>query len=550
MPRIQTYDSPQVEQRPLGGVRQDSIASPSLFAAGATEQLRAGNQLVNAGTELGKIALDMQNRENADMLFRAETSIRTEYLDFEKAARERRGDAAKDITKEAGEWWDKKAAEHSDGLQNDAQKRLFGQSISKLRIQSVDGMSAYESEQRRVALNEANTASITSSINLAASQVGTPTEKAAVAGAKTDILKRIAVTGQINGWSPEMREAKEAESLTNLHLQVIQNMIDREPKRAKEYFDLNKKEINGTQYNDVEKALKVGTTKEVAQEVADTVMAKGMSEAEALAHVREKYSGDEEAAAVLEIKTRFSEITGAREREQATAADKAYKIYADTGRLSAIPADTMAKLDGKVVLALRNDARLKAEGVTAKTDWDKYYRLRTLAYADPVAFAKRDLRGDFTYLGKAEREGMIDLQSKINKPDEMKEIATLDNQLADYHDKLKLGGSSNAEKRGMFDTVVKTTLSSEQRAKGRGLTFEERQRTIDRLIVEGDINGAWLGGGRRLYEVTGTSDESKFVVAVPKDEQVKIVDYYTRTQKRKPTDAEITEAYKKKMGLK
>lgn len=660
----------------------------------------------------------MQHRENADMLFRVETAIKTDYLGYEQSARERRGAAAWGLTKDTADWWDKNAATHTDNLQNPEQKRLFSQTVAKLRTQSLDGISHYEGEQKRVSLEESTKSSIASSINLAAANaqqwragdlatqaaqtygfvrknnpvvITTPqsdrgyaetwhpgdkgdekyprpkeipldrngvqifrpdkfsaddlagemlhvdpkaqqasdafaksltsaqlaqvketpdyqqenTDESAklrsgvdsvirgyvvgqwpqkalnefgftseqkkilddlkqymqqqpegapplagdpVSAAKSDILKRVQVLAQVNGWLPPRRQAEEEHQLTNLHSQVIQNLANTDPSKAKAYYEANKPEINGSQYDTIDKLLKTAGVMTTAQQAADAVMAMEMPEDEALATIRQNYSGEEQHAAVLEVKTRFQEQVQNKELAQKKAGDTAYDIFAKTHRIGAIPADVLNGMDGKVRLALEHEAQLLSEDKLPKTDFDKYYSLRQLAFDNPAAFARRDLRQDFPYLGKSERESMIDLQAKVNKPDEMKDVATLENQLSNIHDQLNWG-ANDREKKGAFDIAAQNAINSEEKRTGKKPNFEERQKIIDRLVIEGDTNGPWIPfGNKRYYEVQGTPDEAKFVPVVPKVERAKIEDALKRN-KIKVDEATVIRLYKKKMGL-
>jgi hypothetical protein len=547
MPRVPTYDNLTVADRPLSGARQESIASPGLLGGGNDALIQTGRALQGVGNEAAKIAGQMQDTQNADMLFRAETTLKNEYLGFENTVRERRGQSAWGATDEARQWWDKKARETMDGLENDAQRKLFMRSASRLREQSLTSISHHEADQRRASLTESAQASIVGSINLAASQVGTPTEMEAISGARTEVVKRLQVLQQLQGWDAETYKAKEAEQLTKLHLQVIQNKVDKDPKGARDYFALNRAEINGTALDGVEKLLKTGGLKVTAQTFADEVDRTGLTEADAIKAAREKFEGEEEAAVVTEIKTRFSERTQARERMQRDAADEAFGIYARTGSLNAIPSTLLAKMDGKTLLALRKDARDAAEGKAPKTDWDRYYLLRNEALTNPEQFARRDLRAEFPHLGKAERESLIDLQTK--KPADLKEVATLENQLGNAHNLMGWGGSNNAEKRGMFDTAVQQAVLAEEKATGKKLGYEGRQKIIDRLLIEGDTNG-WLPmGNKRLFEVQGTEAEGRFAPVVPDAERSKITAALKRAGKP-VSETEIVRLFKQKHGLK
>ncbi len=546
MPRIPVATEQQ-ELRAAPNAQQSPQASAAAFGTQGRQLQNFGNALEGAASTGFNIAKDMQDRENADMLFRAETALRTDYMAFENGIREKRGQNAWGVTAEADGWFKEAERKYSEGLGNDLQRRLFAQQVGKLRGQAVDSISGYEAAQRRESLVESAQASITSSINLAAANANDP---AAVAATKGEVLKRTQVLASINGWSPELRAAKESEVLTNLHKQVIGAMVDSNPAGAKAYFETNREEISGGQRMVIDKALREGSLKTIAQEAADALMAMGDTEAAALEYARSQYSGDEESAVVAEIKTRYAEQTVAREREQKTAADDAFGIYARTGRISAIPAETLARMDGRTLLALRKDAETQAAGTTVKTDWDTYYALRRQALDEPEKFARRDLRAEFPKLGKTEREGLIDLQTKISKPEEFKEAQTFTQQLGQYHNQLGLNRANQAEKRGLFDRVATDAIQSEEKARGKRLTYEERQKLLDRLVVDGEIEGSGMlrDDRGRLFEFQGREDVSKFTPRVPRDERGKIEAALKRAG-RPVTDAEVTRLYKKKMGL-
>lgn len=549
MPSVPTYDTPQVDTAPLPGVRQSSVASPSLLGAGAAQQADLGKNLMQAGTGIGNVAYKLQERENADMLFRSETSLKDDYLKFEQDVRQRKGQNAWGVTTDAEKWFAEQEKKYSEGLENPVQRQLFSQSITKLRQSAMGSISQYEANERRRSLEESAQASIVGSINLAAAaaadgKIDTPDSP--IPSVKSDIVKRVQVQASLNGWSPERTQFEEAKHLTNLHKQVIQSLVDRDPAKAKEYFEANKAEINGSEFDGIDRVLKVGGLKTTAQTFADEVDAKGMSELDAIRAAREKFSGEEEAAAVAEVKTRFAEVQGARERSQRDASDTAWGIYARTGRLSAIPASVMASLDGRDLAALKDHARIKAEGRAVKTDFGTYYDLRQQAVNDPEGFAQVDLRRYTNKLSPGDLEEFAKLQT--GKPKEVKDAATLSQQLSSTYDTLGWG-SSKREQKGAFDRAVTDAINTEQKARGKELNYEERQAIIDRMAIEGDVNGMWPGGGRRYYEVKGTPEAAKFVPEIPDTEKQQIVDRFTKRKGRAPNKDEINLIYKNWKGL-
>lgn len=560
MPRIPTYDVPQAEARALPGVRQSSSASPALLGADAAQQVATAGAMMDTGTALNGIAIKMQERENADMLFRAETALKDEYLNFEEGVRQRKGQDAWGATRDAEKWFADQEKKHSEGLTNDVQRALFRQSITKLRQSAVNTVSRYESGERHRSLEESANASIVGSINLAAANAGSFTGPPPInadgtpgaspmLGIKTDILKRVQALASLNGWSPERKQFEEAKHLTNLHKQVIQSLVDRSPSKAREYFEANKAEINGSEYDVVDRTLKVGETKQAAFEFAERpdIMALA-TESDRIAAARDHFKDEPEKreAAIHEIKTRAAEVTQARERAQRDAADAAWAVYGRTGNLNDVPASTLAALDGHTYATMKEHAANKAAGKGTVTDFATYYDLRQMAVSDPAGFRRVDLRGYINKLSPSDLQEMAKLQTA--DPDKIKEAATLSQQLGVAHNQLKWG-SSDREKKGAFDRAVTDAINAEQKQRGKALNYEERQAVIDRLLIEGDVNG-WLPGGKRsAFEVQGTPAAADFVPKITDADRDAIKARFLARNGRAPTDDEIVKTFKIWKGL-
>lgn len=561
MPSVPTYDGLQVAQQGLPSVRRESIASPDMFGAVGERMQKQGNALQNAGSDLAVVAGRMQDRENADMLFRAETAIKNDYLNFETQVRERRGQNAWGATKDAADWWEKKTKEHGENLGNDVQRRLFSEQAAKMRLSSLDGISKHESDQRRISIGESAQASIVGSINMAAataanapravaSEDGSVKQSFDVAPFKSDLVKRVQVLSNINGWTPEIRAYKEAEYLTNFHKQIIQSLADKDASAARSYFDANKSEINGSEQDTIGRVIKIGETKQAGFDfLARPDIQKLGNEADQVAAARDFFAKEPEKreAVIQEIKTRWTEQRQFREAGQKDAADAAWKAYSDAKNINAVPASVLAAMDGRDVFAIKKHAAESAGEALPKTDWDRYYQLRQFALSNPAGFAQLDLRREFPNLGKAEREGLIDLQSK--KPHEIKEVASLENQLSNTHDLMKWG-TNDKEKKGLFDRTVQQAISAEQQRVGKPLGYEDRQKIIDRMLVEGKVTGSGIlfDDKKQVFQVEGSEDAAKFVPTIPKTERTKIEAALKRAGKP-ADDATIMRLYKAKNGL-
>ncbi len=416
MPRIPTYDTPQVESRALPGVRQSSVASPALFGAAAEQQIAMGKSLLAAGTGLANADMVRQDRENADMLFRAETALKDDYLTYEDDVRNNRhGQKAWGVTKDTDKWFADQEKKHSEILTNDVQRQLFNRSVTKLRQSAMGSMSTFEAGERRKSLEESSRASIVGSINLAAAKAaewyakppepvaqpageatttvdenGTPvtTVKGPIEvtaapdpinGIKRDILNRVQVLSDLNGWSPERKAAEEATHLTNLHKQVIQNLADKNPAKAREYFEANKEEVNGTEYEGIDKLVKHGETKQAGFTFAERPDIRQLSTEDQRTAARDFYKDDPDKrdAALREINTRAAESEQTKNRSQRDAGDAAWKVVAAGGGTTQIPAATwqgMSGPDQRHVLdyldakARRGEAEAKRDGKEEKDD--------------------------------------------------------------------------------------------------------------------------------------------------------------------------------------
>lgn len=64
MPRVETYDAPQVSPNALPGVRQSSVVSPALLGEAGAQQAEMGAGMLKAGNALGDVAYKMQVEDN------------------------------------------------------------------------------------------------------------------------------------------------------------------------------------------------------------------------------------------------------------------------------------------------------------------------------------------------------------------------------------------------------------------------------------------------------------------------------------------------------
>lgn len=514
MATIPVY-TPQVSPQELSGARESSIASPGLFDAGAHQNQQLGQAVEGLGANLADIQVDMQHRQNADMVFRAETAVKTDYTkNFLTPALQRRGAAAEGLADEATKYWDNQLEAHSKNLQNSVQQHIFGEQVAKLRLQSLQQMSLHEAQQKYVSLNESADASVVSSTNLAAQQVGTPIQDAAISQARSDIIRRRAAQAQLNGWTADVANEKTQASLSNLHLQVIQNMVRANPTEAEEYYNKVKLtgDWNGTHNDAAEKLIASGNYLVGAQHAADLAMASSnengpLNEAQAIEQVMSTTHGKTQRAAVTEVAAAFGRQRQAKAEAMRDSDNTGLKIWNATLKQSAIPADVWTNMSGEGQQAVIKLAEKNAKEEKVVTKWDVYAAVREFARSDPETFrdtTKTQLAVRYADdLAPAQLHDLIDLQTKPTEPG----AETVHAQLENAHQRLGWTASSNLKDIGEFDWVAHRALHDYAAVNGKKPDDKKQQEIIDALARDRALKRAyWFDKKEPGYKAYGSAD--------------------------------------------
>lgn len=519
----------------LPSVRQ--TAAPTADQLGGNARVPTdyvGRGLQSAAGDFGKIAMQMQEREDADLIFRAETVLKDAALKKSLEWTERRGVQAWDVTKEASTWWGEEAPKLAEGL-NERQRRIFDQTVAKYRSQSLESVSKHEAGQRRQSLDESAQASIVSSTNFAAANANNPV---AIDTARADIDKRVRARAAIQGWAPERTEIERQNALTTMHQQVLETLADADPDAAEAYLAKYGGEIAGAKRDDAKKLVETSSRLKKVQSFADEAIARGMDEGAAIAEARKRFSGEDEKFAVAEVRSRFVEQDQARNRAQREVAEQVYGIYAQTRSLSAIPPSLVAKMDPKDWVALQNShaARVSADAsrVAAQASRQdaatsrayaaeqraleekgapKYYEIITrapeqLAEMSPVDIAQLQ--------GTMSRNQIDDIARRVAsaKGGQKDPKAVTDSQvntmLAPYLKAEGLVGTKKAKKAGQVTLLVRQRIAERQAMQDKPLTRQEIQQEIDGLFMDGTVPGVLWDSDVKKWEVLGTDDEGKW----------------------------------------
>lgn len=259
-----------------------------------------------------------------------------------------------------------------------------------------------------------------------------------------------------------------------------------------------------------------------SQQTADGLMARGLPVDELMRVIERDFSGEEEKLVKAEVLNRHAVNEQARRQREQDVYGTAQLEVEQRGRVSS---QTWAQLsDGhRAAILNRQQAEAKARAAEAagkpvKTDWGLYLDIRQQALDNPEEFAKADLRQYVDRIGGAQLEQLADLKQKANKPGAQREVATLSQQMTATLAAAKI---TNKAQRGEFMGFVQSEVDDATKAKGKPLTYDERQTIIDRAMLQGPDPDAWLWGTKRMFQLTP--------------------DQRTRFKPNAPTDAPATE---------
>ncbi len=549
MPTVPTYDNFQAAP---GALPQTRLTAPEMSDVAGQEAQRMGQGLQRAGGELGRIALDMAQQANQvrinDAMNKAVAAKNRLIYDPTEGFVHLRGEAAlsrpdgKALDQEYGEKLKKNLDEIEAGLGNQMQRETFRQQSGQLMSQFNGALTQHVAKEYgafQYSVQEGT-------IQVARDQMALAWGDAEALGQSRDAIKAAVVEqGRLKGLSAKQVEANLVEALSPGHAAVIASAADAgKLDYAREYMKQVNAELTPGARLQIQKTLDAGDFEKRTQDQADALYSKHKGNiSSALADARTNLSGKEEDAVVTRLKNYDAERVALRERGQKDAADQAWRIYAQSGGMGKIPPSVLAAMDGRDLEALRRTARAESEAREVKTDPNIYYALTIAATQDP-GFKNEDLRRYFDRLSPTDRKHFIDLQAKTARPEDIDQVASAQQQVNAVIKSLQFKN----EQAGVFTMQANKALFAAQQEKGRALNQEERQKVLDRLVLQGETRGVLWNSNARAFEAEAAG--KPFVPKFSDADVRKATAALQRAGITKPTEAQIEATLKAVYGVK
>jgi len=544
MPRVPTYDNPQVEARPLPGFRQESVATPALLGGAFDSVAQASKGLSDVGTGLAAVAYNMQERENADKVFQAETTLKAQYLDYEASVRDtKKGAFSKGVTVETKAWWDEVGKKHVEGLDNDVQRKMFAKRMSGLRLQSLHNVSQFEAQQTEISHDASWQANKVGSIDIAAAHANEETT-----AAQMGELRRLnAYQGARKGWDAATLSAVNSEDITKLHQQVIQTLAKDNPAAAQSYFEAHKNEIRGSLRAEIGNFAKTATAETVGDGVAATVWAKYRPEnsvdpiktSDAEDDIRKdpavKNNPTALKAALAGFEHRAKALTAQRHAESVSGVARVEELVIKGVRGPALSSSpqfvALSAADPRAANAIRvsaenedYNAAIRAERKLNVEGLDKMLEL-----SDPdvlVSKTRDEIVALRTTIGTQNTLQLVQRHDALTKSAESLAAARIDNNTfkalaigAGLRPDEKSPSEANKDRLVQLRAAVDSRLALEARAKGKPLSPEEKvkfsqQAFDDTVRVPGffSINSYGTGTDLPASALTRSERDKAFVI--------------------------------------
>lgn len=576
MPRVPSYNTPQVEAQGLPGVQQSSIASGATLGAGGEQMQRLGQQMVTAGTAFGDVAIKMQADVNEAQVKTADTTIADAIREVlhnpDTGYLTRTGKNAIDGYKPTAEAIDKALKSASEGMENDAQRRMYAEVATRRRQQALGMAETHAGQQTKQYNFDATTARIGS--NERDMVTSAPAWKVAgSAYAQADATRKAEIESAIEqkygaNADKAIKDAMRLELNTRAHAAVVSEMLSKnQSKDAQEYFAAKLREIDPEKQDDLRKAIDTAGRQNNVLTYSDKLFAGTKGFGAQMKQVQAdfeagKIDAQERTAIEARVEHKRSVALSQQAEGEKWALGQAYDFLQKNPGKSV--EDLPPGVYRGVLTHLPSLRSFSAQEGKTVTDPTTYYGLRQMAANEPENFAKLNLLASREKLSQGDWRHLVELQGSISKNDAkaMDHQRTLGRTLKAINAELAAvgidttpnagtdKGKKQAEELARFNNSLLQALDTEQQSKGRALTFEEARKVGLDQLKQGWLQGTGIlfDDKVRRYQITPEQAKAPFVAtrydAIPVKYRAEIeAEIYGKG--RKPTKEEVERTYQR-----
>lgn len=240
MPRVPSYENLTTS---ISNQPQVQVAAPTVKDVANEQGQQLGRALQSAGSDVSRIALDMQQDANKVRVNDAMNRAVSARLGLQVDALQQKGrnalerESGKDLASEYDERLGAELDALTNSLGNDAQKAEFKAQSDQLRQQFRGTVTGHMVREQETFADETDEATIKTAIEQGVLLYGDNTMRQQSVDAIAATIDRLAMR---KGWSPEIRATKLAEAVGPMHAGIIKSMIQSgNAEAAQSYYDEN-----------------------------------------------------------------------------------------------------------------------------------------------------------------------------------------------------------------------------------------------------------------------------------------------------------------------
>lgn len=420
MPKIPTYDSPQVKSQSLpGAFIKTGGVNPGAFGAEQGEQLQQAGKILNVvGDNIEKAREQKAISDGMD----AANSLQERSLKKQQELQNRAGKDAVGIQKEFETWHAEQQTELAGGLKDPDAQVLFNRNAQKIKLRDQDWAGGYEKKQGDIYHEVTMKTGIE---NAQSAALMNPTRDN-VSSSVNEIRSYYGELAHRKGFDADWIAANTREAEQKIHKDVLSNAMDQDAVGSvQSYINEFGDSLDPGVRGKAEKWVHNKVIDETAGAYADTLVGSGVSYEDAITGAKEKFSGDDEDKYLAKIRSRYSDESRIKnEQSKALKTELTAEAY-KAGGWSNLPKekiDALAEYDPASALRIQESKEREQENLiknngkktATKTDMDKY--IQAVEMIDKNEIVKpEDLEEYAPYLSKGDHKKLIGIVQSERK---------------------------------------------------------------------------------------------------------------------------------------
>lgn len=228
MPRIPTYDGPQIASRP--------ISAPTVGGQGPDNSglIQGFNRL---GSTVADFAQNERRKADEAAIRDADTQLQKWQLDAmfnnQGGVYTKKGSNALDVTNQTMDQFEAAQAKIGEGLKTDTQRTAYNELVSRRRMSLDADLNRYEFGERQRYYDEVDAGQLETAMQGAALYYNEPDK---IAQYQAQMAGVLASQAQRKGLPPEAAQAQLLKANSSMSTAVISRMVADNPYTAREYF--------------------------------------------------------------------------------------------------------------------------------------------------------------------------------------------------------------------------------------------------------------------------------------------------------------------------